>query len=164
MLRELMGHGLTEPLAELDAVMAADAGAGAKLYHQIVFHVSHDLSLPFAATVLIDDAQRLLKNGQHADLIEKDRRYSHGIRALIKKGIRSGEFRDVDPVIASMAVLGMNNWSLRWYKRGGRLSPKDIGNEFAEFALHALLADPRKLAAVRAEAEGLHGLRCPEEG
>jgi AcrR family transcriptional regulator len=160
MLRELMNHGLVEPLAELEAVMAADATWGAKLHHQIVFHVNHDLSLPFAPTVLIEDAQRLLKEGRHKDIIKKDRSYSHGMREIIRQGVGTREFRDVDSSMASMAILGMCNWSLRWYRRGGRLSPREIGRQFADLALTALLADPDALEAIRDEAEALWDLRA----
>ena len=159
MLRELMTEGMTEPLAELAAVLSAPACAGAKLYRLIVFHLTHHHSLPFPPTVLIEDAQRLLKGGQDPELIKKDRRYSSGIREIIRDGVRSKEFRVVDPVTTAMAILGMCNWSLRWYKRGGRLSPLEVGHEFAEFALGGLLADPDAIAAVRQEAEGLADLR-----
>jgi AcrR family transcriptional regulator len=159
LLRELMTEGIKEPIAELVAVLSAPASAGAKLYHLIVFHLTHHHSLPFTPTVLIEDGQRLLKRGQDKDLIKKDKQYSSGIREIIRDGVKSKEFRDVDPVMTAMAVLGMCNWSLRWYKRGGRLSPLAVGHQFAELTLSGILADPDAIEAVREEAEGLTDLR-----
>jgi AcrR family transcriptional regulator len=56
----------------------------------------------------------------------------------IADGIRSGEFRDVDPKIAAFAVIGMANWTSRWYSPSGPKSPLEIAEIIADIALQGL--------------------------
>lgn len=58
----------------------------------------------------------------------------------ISEGIASGEFREVDPKIAAFGVIGMANWTTRWYSPSGSRSPEEIGEIIADFALHGLAA------------------------
>lgn len=62
---------------------------------------------------------------------------------LIREGVESGAFRAVNPKLAAFAVIGMANWTSRWYAASGPLSPAEIGEELADFAIHALLFPDR---------------------
>ncbi|MCB1465171.1 MAG: TetR family transcriptional regulator [Nitratireductor sp.] len=59
---------------------------------------------------------------------------------IIADGIASGDFRELDPKIAAFAVIGMANWTSRWYSPSGSHSPEEIGEIIAEMALHSLTA------------------------
>jgi AcrR family transcriptional regulator len=59
----------------------------------------------------------------------------------ITEGIANGEFRELDPKIAAFAVIGMANWTSRWYSPKGSKSPKEIGEMMADFALQGLRAE-----------------------
>lgn len=59
---------------------------------------------------------------------------------LIEAGVASGEFREVNPKIAAFAVIGMANWTSRWFSPNGSMSPAEIGAQVADFAVHALVA------------------------
>ncbi|GIL01354.1 MAG: hypothetical protein BroJett030_12530 [Alphaproteobacteria bacterium] len=77
----------------------------------------------------------------------------------IADGIACGEFRQVDPKIAAFAVIGMANWTSRWYSPSGALSPEQIGEIIADIAMHGLTA---RDSAVRNDAgirNALQGLR-----
>lgn len=56
----------------------------------------------------------------------------------IDEGIRAGDFRDVDPKIAAFAVIGMANWTSRWYSPNGPKSPQEIANIIADIAMQGL--------------------------
>lgn len=58
----------------------------------------------------------------------------------ISEGIEAGEFRPVDPKIAAFAVIGMANWTSRWYSPSGPRTPQEIGEMIADLALHGLTA------------------------
>lgn len=58
----------------------------------------------------------------------------------ISEGIASGEFRPVDPKVAAFAVIGMANWTSRWFSPHGARTPLEIGEIIADFALHGLIA------------------------
>jgi hypothetical protein len=47
---------------------------------------------------------------------------------LISDGIKSNEFRAVDPQMAAFALIGMSNWTALWYSPRGRMAPNEIAS------------------------------------
>ncbi len=64
--------------------------------------------------------------------------YEVVFRDIIKAGIESGEFRNVDPIIASRAALSMLNWMVRWYKAGGPKRAREFAREYAGLIMQGL--------------------------
>jgi AcrR family transcriptional regulator len=54
--------------------------------------------------------------------VKRDR-YEQLIRDAVTEGIRTGEFRDVDPETATLAVFGICNWAYQWWRPGGTADP-----------------------------------------
>jgi TetR/AcrR family transcriptional regulator, cholesterol catabolism regulator len=52
--------------------------------------------------------------------------YEGFVEAVIRQGVESGEFRDVDPRLAALTLFGMVNWSYQWFQPGGRLGPREL--------------------------------------
>jgi len=49
------------------------------------------------------------------------------VRAIVIAGRRQGVFRaDIDPTVVAFSVVAIPNWTARWYKPGGKLSPEEI--------------------------------------
>jgi AcrR family transcriptional regulator len=72
-------------------------------------------------------------------LVAKRDRYEEGVRQLIAKGIRSGEFVPCDPALAARAILGALNSSVVWFRPEGKLSAAEIAEEFAFLLTRGLL-------------------------
>ncbi|MFC4557246.1 TetR/AcrR family transcriptional regulator [Virgibacillus kekensis] len=74
-------------------------------------------------------------------LIKKKRdQFKQLIIQAIKEGKETGEFRKDLPVeITGMAILGMVNWTYKWYKKSGPKSIDEIGNIFVDLILHSVL-------------------------
>ena len=79
--------------------------------------------LAFEVTSMSDERQ--------AEIIEGRDRYEQELRSTIAGGILAGEFRQVDPKIATFAILGSINWIARWYRPEGELRADELGTEFA---------------------------------
>lgn len=60
--------------------------------------------------------------------------YDEHVR-LIEEGIASGDFRPVDAHIAAFGVIGMANWTTRWYRPDGRLTAEQVAEAIADMAL-----------------------------
>lgn len=61
---------------------------------------------------------------------------------MIKEGQERGDFRkEVPASIATMSIIGMINWSYKWYKRDGPLSIEEIGDVFRDLIVHSLATD-----------------------
>jgi len=78
---------------------------------------------------------------QYEQLIKKKRdQFKQIIIQAISEGKACGEFReDLSVEITSMAILGMVNWTYKWYQPSGPKSIEDIGEAFNHFILHGLL-------------------------
>lgn len=63
------------------------------------------------------------------------REYESHVEAVLRAGVESGEFRDIDPWLTARAWLGMHNYTYLWLKPGGRLSARSVAKPFAEIFL-----------------------------
>ncbi len=64
--------------------------------------------------------------------------------SVIREGARKGEFRaDVDPRLATLAIIGMANAVAGWYGKE-KASIERIGNEFAALTLRGLARTSRR--------------------
>jgi AcrR family transcriptional regulator len=59
---------------------------------------------------------------------------------VIEDGVRSGEFRPLDPVVVK-GILGMHNYAHVWLRPRGRLGPDDISEVFCDLLLTGLRTD-----------------------
>ncbi len=73
------------------------------------------------------------------EIIAARDRYERGLREIIAQGIRTGEFRPVNPKIAVFAILGAINWIARWYRPNGSIRGAELGVEFADLLLGGLI-------------------------
>lgn len=73
-----------------------------------------------------------------APLAAKRRRYERTIADLIAAGAARGELRDVDPRLATLALLGALNWTVKWFSPAGALGAAEVGAAFARLFLDGL--------------------------
>jgi len=77
--------------------------------------------------------------GERAERFRKRRRaYERHVEAVLREGVEAGEFRAIDPWLASRAWLGMHNYTYLWLKPGGRLSARAVAQPFADIFLHGI--------------------------
>ena len=77
--------------------------------------------------------------GERAEQFRKRRReYERRVEAVLRAGVASGAFRDLDPRLTALAWLGMHNYTYLWLKPGGRLSARDVAKPFAEIFLRGI--------------------------
>ncbi|MBM7691372.1 AcrR family transcriptional regulator [Peribacillus deserti] len=83
---------------------------------------------------------------EYTEEIKKKRdSYKKLIFKCLEEGKESGEFRSEVPVdITGMTILGMVNWTYKWYQPGGEKTIEDIGNIFVDLILNSLLTEQAK--------------------
>jgi AcrR family transcriptional regulator len=69
---------------------------------------------------------------------ERRRKYEQRVEAVLRAGVESGEFRDLDPWLTARAWLGMHNYTYLWLRPGGRLSARDVAKPFAEIFMRGI--------------------------
>ncbi len=105
-------------------------------------HVKHVSDNLVKATVFFHDF-RSLDPKRHEYIVSERDSYDAFLRELIMRGQAEGSIcKDVDPKLATLAILGMMNWTYQWYRVGGSMDSATIGRQFADFALAGLACDP----------------------
>lgn len=152
LLRALADRALVRPLAVLEEIMAGGEPPAVALHRVVRFHVAHMCSQPVDLTPMLQDAWRLPRD-RFEDWYRATDRYSAGIRGLVEAGIRSGVFVDTDPVLATMSILGMGNWTIRWFRPDGPRTGAEVADTFARYALRSILRNPDEVEAIARQAE-----------
>lgn len=76
--------------------------------------------------------------------------YETIIENVIRRGISMGQLRQQDPRLATLAWLGLHNYTYIWYRVGRDPGADRLAEYYAEFALHGLsVADGRRARRAR---------------
>jgi AcrR family transcriptional regulator len=79
--------------------------------------------------------------GERAERFHARRRaWERRVEAVLRAGVKSGEFRRVDPALTARAWLGMHNYTYLWLKQGGRLTARAVAEPFAAIFLDGIIA------------------------
>ncbi|HEV7907428.1 MAG TPA: TetR/AcrR family transcriptional regulator [Pseudonocardiaceae bacterium] len=128
--------------------------------------IGHELSLAVLTEVQGDDPTQVLANAvssfarwhaefhntarvvqyelsaltpeHHAEVVELRRRIEAEVRNVIEAGVETGEFDVPDLRGATLAVLSLCIDVARWYQPGGKRSPEQIGDLYADLVLRML--------------------------
>jgi TetR/AcrR family transcriptional regulator len=127
-------------IAALEKARRLKVSAAEKLRLVIVSHLRCVLDeIEGSAAHLLTTA---LPTRLQRSLVLKRDRYEDGVRQLIVSGTRNGEFVPCDPALATRAILGALNWSVRWFNPDGTLTATEIAEGFADYLIRGLLAKP----------------------
>jgi len=73
---------------------------------------------------------------------EKRDDYRKLLTQVIREGQDQGEFRaEVPADISAMAIIGMVNWTYKWFNKDGPLTIESIARIFNDLLLHSLLTE-----------------------
>ena len=71
---------------------------------------------------------------------------------IVADGVASGEFRNIDPRTAALAVLGIASWTSWWYSPEGRKTPEELVEILVDVALNGLLVHDQRTEPLNREA------------
>jgi AcrR family transcriptional regulator len=146
-----------EPIARIYATMseiaASDLPAGEKLRRAIAAHLeAFDRHYPHLFVALREQDEMKRRFREQFKLSPKQ--YERCWQQILREGVKSGEFRpDLDVPVVSYGLLGMLNWLHKWYSPGGRLSMREVADQFSALALAGLAAGAPR---ARASRKGRH--------
>jgi AcrR family transcriptional regulator len=77
--------------------------------------------------------------GERAEQFRVRRRaYQQRVEDVLRAGVETGEFRELDPRLTALAWLGMHNYTYLWLRPGGRLSARDVAKPFADLFVEGI--------------------------
>lgn len=92
-------------------------------------------------TVFLQE-RRFLSGEVFAEIQHKRDEFEHCFVDVIDRGMKGGVFRRVGPPrLVAFGIIGMGAWTHVWLDLGGPVTPREIGNIYAEILLRGLL-DP----------------------
>jgi AcrR family transcriptional regulator len=77
-----------------------------------------------------------------SEVVEARDRYERRVRDVIMDGVRSGEFRTIDPKIGAFGILGAINWIAHWYDPDGSLPAPELAARFVDHLVGGLTHQP----------------------
>jgi AcrR family transcriptional regulator len=81
---------------------------------------------------------RALTGERAATFRERRQDYERRVEAVLRAGVASGEFRELDPWLTARAWLGMHNYTYLWLRPGQRLTARDVAKPFAEIFIRGI--------------------------
>jgi TetR/AcrR family transcriptional regulator, cholesterol catabolism regulator len=75
---------------------------------------------------------------RRAGVLARRDEYEQIVRSLIEEGMDQGMFQRADPKVASLALLGSVNWTVKWFRPEGGKSAREIGRQIAEMMVRSL--------------------------
>ena len=142
-LLEALAFRPIKMLLECGEEIAAGSGTPAEKLADVVSSHFRLMALnPDLFNVMIREQMELPPSRVLA-IRELDRRYQRLIASVIRNGIETGDFREVDADLAALHVVGALNWMLQWYRPEGRLHLEDVVATFVDLSLGGLRAPSR---------------------
>ena len=97
---------------------------------------------PYMFIFLQEDVHRIAEDPEDPwarEMNELTRRYEQAITSIIEEGVERGDFTvNGSPHVLTKAIIGMGNWTQRWFRFDGKLTAAEIAETFAHTFLHGI--------------------------
>jgi AcrR family transcriptional regulator len=146
LFREVIIDSVTSNVALAQSIAAEDKPAHEKLRALLTSLMdSYDRWYPLMYVYIQEDMRRVATdNSPELRLLAKlGDDYDAVVIKVIEQGIAEGDFSaDTPATVIAYALIGAASWSHRWYKPGGRLTAREIGELYSTLFLDGLLTRP----------------------
>jgi len=124
---ELMLDWLDSPAEQLAAILHAF------MRYQVE---DRDATVAFQREIV-----RLADREAMAEGVTLRQRYLRTVREVIRAGVESGDFRDVDVDVVALLMFGSSQWSWTWFRLDGPETVEQVGSALVDLILGSLLVD-----------------------
>lgn len=144
-----------ENVRRAEEIASSRATPAVKLANLIdALMLSYHRHYPYLYVFIQEDLSRVGKRssrGWHRSVREWGLRYIDAVSNVIAAGQKDGSFRDdVSSINATYALVGMLNWTHRWYRPADDESvPSEIASDFTKIVLDGLSRSRAKSARTR---------------
>lgn len=88
---------------------------------------------------------KTLSTSDRTKINRRKKDYVRFTTKLITDAIKKHKIKDVNPKLASFALLGMLNWTYQWYKASGSIRCDEIVSSFQRIFLQGILGTSRRV-------------------
>ena len=140
-LFRLMNDAMDEALATLKEICTADFLPEEKLRKVLGFYTRYYAGDQEHLTLLVNE-MAFLGKGHHRVLLEKQREYVVLIRSILDELAENRKMKQIDTNVATFAFFGMVHYTIKWYHKGGAVSPDELAGLFVEIFTRGILKGP----------------------
>jgi TetR/AcrR family transcriptional regulator, cholesterol catabolism regulator len=83
---------------------------------------------------------RELPAEQQVEIQEKRDRYRDLVEGVIARGVETGEFRPLEPRLATLFLVGASNWAYQWFRPDGPRTAREIAYAFWDYFIRGATA------------------------
>lgn len=135
LLEEIFARAAENLLIGADEVLSTDLPPEERLRAFAIYYVLENIRRSDITAIFLNEEKNLSEASQKR-LRVRHHAFDKKLADLIAEGVKSGAFDTADPMLASLAISGMARWVHRWYRPDGRLTPDEVAERFAGFALN----------------------------
>jgi AcrR family transcriptional regulator len=140
-LGEILDQALDRLISDLEPIATSRLPAEDRLRQAVRLYLQRLAeNVDLAAVLLLE--YRSLEPPLRTEHIRRRDRYEALWRRIIRDGIAEGAFAAIDETAATFALLGVQNWSITWYHPGGRFTPGQLAELYANLFLEGLRPRP----------------------
>jgi TetR/AcrR family transcriptional regulator, cholesterol catabolism regulator len=115
-----------------ERISRLDIPAAEQLRKMIIEHVG--LMLQEREMFGVMFRERIELDQDHQTILrELEERYFTLVRDVIARGVQANQLVVADVSVATLALIGMINWTTRWYRKDGHLSPQQIAESYFDY-------------------------------
>jgi AcrR family transcriptional regulator len=140
--RTAIHDGLVEMVAALEDVAASGHSAEVRLRDSIrAVMRAYERHYPQLYIFFQDGAMSsIIDNHLNAEILASGTRYEALVEAAVRDGVESGVFvTPLPPKMFAKIVVGMLNWTSRWFVPGGAMGADDIADGMAATVLRGIM-------------------------
>jgi AcrR family transcriptional regulator len=145
--RTAIHDGLVEMVAALEDVAASGHSAEVRLRDSIrAVMRAYERHYPQLYIFFQDGAMSsIIDNHLNAEILASGARYEALVEAAVRDGVESGVFvTPLPPKMFAKIVVGMLNWTSRWFVPGGAMGADDIADGMAATVLRGIMVKPAR--------------------
>lgn len=140
LLAEIVEATMERVGPQVRSAAESDRPAGERLHLAVRLHTVEAIRDQDAVACFIEEGRHLAPTYLEAHVAKRDR-YERYFRRIIEEGVDFGEFRPLDVPLTAMAILGLCNSVVRWFRPEGDHTPEEIADEFADLAVRGMAAE-----------------------
>jgi AcrR family transcriptional regulator len=144
LLYEILREEMDRLLSSMKDLEEDDAASPVEALRLLIYnHVELTLSYRRLSKLLFDEEMRSLLPAHRKEIIAYRDHYDRILRKIIRRGIKTGDFDEVDEKLMGYSIASMVVRTRVWFRPRGRLSIKEIADIIFIFALNGLRKDRR---------------------
>lgn len=120
-----------------EEVEMENSSQAAKMEKAMVAHVKVITKDTDASAVFFNE-WRHLSEPFLTDFLSMRNDYEGRFKKILRDGMTTGEFKQVDEKFMMLTILSSLNWTHNWYKPEGSLSPEEVGARLSGLLLNGL--------------------------